>query len=88
MPFAPFSTPRASTLPPSKLGIASSPLFGTNGFNLDVEVSLHLTGRIEVSTNLQNWTMLTNFVGSNSVLHFFDAAATNSHRRFYRAVAP
>jgi hypothetical protein len=31
---------------------------------------------------------LTNFTGTNSTLHFRDPAATNSSRRFYRAVVP
>jgi hypothetical protein len=47
-----------------------------------------LTGRIEVTTNLSSWNTLTNFNGSNGLLNFRDPGATNSARRFYRAVTP
>ena len=60
----------------------------TNGLAFILDVSIGLNGRIEVSTNLLNWTTLTNFVGSNSIIMFRDPGATNSTRRFYRAVIP
>jgi hypothetical protein len=37
---------------------------------------------------LTSWTTLTNFVGTNTTITFHDPAATNSPRRFYRAVIP
>jgi hypothetical protein len=55
-------------------------------FNL--QLSKGLNGHIQVSTNLTSWTTLTNFVGTNSTISFRDPAATNSPRRFYRAVIP
>jgi len=51
-------------------------------------LSTGLNGHIQVSSNLTSWTTLTNFVGTNSTVTFRDAAATNSPRRFYRAVVP
>ena len=60
----------------------------TNGLTFNLQLSMGLNGRIEVSTNLTSWTTLTNFVGTNSNLSFRDPAATNSPRRYYRAVVP
>jgi hypothetical protein len=60
------------------------------GLNLNLDVSLWVTGRIQVSTDLVHWMALTNFVSTNSLLRFRDptAAATSLDRRFYRAVTP
>ncbi len=60
----------------------------TNGLVFNLQLSRGLNGHIQVSTNLTTWTMLTNFVGTNSILNFRDPAATNFNRRFYRAVIP
>jgi hypothetical protein len=65
----------------------SAPL-KANGLLFSLMVSTGLTGRIEVSTNLSSWNTLTNFNGSNGLLNFRDPGATNSARRFYRAVTP
>ncbi|HZL78887.1 MAG TPA: Ig-like domain-containing protein, partial [Candidatus Limnocylindrales bacterium] len=59
-----------------------------NGLTFSLQLSTGLNGHIQVSTNLTSWTMLTNFVGTNSIITFCDPAATNSNRRFYRAVVP
>ena len=71
-----------------QLAFASPQPVASNGFSYALQVSLGLNGHIQVSTNLQNWTVLTNFVGTNNTLHFRDAAATNLNLRFYRAVIP
>jgi hypothetical protein len=60
----------------------------SNGLNFNLQVSLGVNGRIEASTNLVNWLTLTNFVGTNPIIYFRDAAATNLNQRFYRAVTP
>ena len=60
----------------------------TSGLVFSLQLSIGLNGHIQVSTNLANWTTLTNFVGTNSTLTFLDPAATNSSRRYYRAVIP
>lgn len=60
----------------------------TNGLVFSLQLSKGLNGQIQVSTNLINWSTLTNFVGTNTTLNFRDSAATNSSRRFYRAVIP
>lgn len=67
--------------------LAGQPL-SANGLNLDLLVSTGLAGHIQFSTDLVNWATLTNFTGSNSPLHLFDPAATNSANRYYRAVIP
>lgn len=55
---------------------------GTLAFNLNLE-----TGRVyqvEYSTNLVNWSELTNFVSTNFTQQFIDPTATNSAQRYYR----
>ena len=59
-----------------------------NGLVFNLQLSTGLNGHIQVSTNLINWTTLTNFIGTNSTVNFRDSAATNSSQRFYRAVIP
>jgi hypothetical protein len=66
---------------------SATPLAG-NGLTFNLLVSKNLNGHIQISTNLTTWANLTNFVGSNSSLTIHDPAATNSARRFYRAVIP
>src|SRR5258706_12168707 len=65
----------------------TQPLTAT-GLNFTLQISPGLNGHIQVSTNLATWTALTNFVGTNTMINFRDPAATNSSRRFYRAVIP
>ena len=60
----------------------------TNGLVFSLQLSKGLNGHIQISTNLTSWTALTNFVGTNTTINFRDPAATNLHRRFYRAVIP
>lgn len=55
---------------------------------LRLQISPGITGTIQVSTDLVNWQTLTNFVGTNPIINFHDAAATNFDQRFYRAVVP
>jgi hypothetical protein len=62
--------------------------FSADGFSFTLQSSSSLNGRIQVSTNLTSWDTLTNFTGTKSTLNFRDSAATNSSRRFYRAVIP
>jgi hypothetical protein len=57
----------------------------------DRSASLWLTGaangsyRIDASTDLSTWALLTNLANSNGALQFVDRAATNFSQRFYRA---
>ena len=55
---------------------------GDSGHNCRLLYSSSLT------TPLTNWTVLTNFVSTNTGSSFLDSSASNSPRRFYRAVSP
>ncbi len=71
-----------------QLNFAMNQPLTSTGLNLTLQISSNLNGHIQVSTNLLNWTTLTNFVGTNTTLNFRDPAATNFKSRFYRAVIP
>jgi hypothetical protein len=71
-----------------RLGFSSAQPVASNGLQLSLEVSLGISGRIEVSTNLEDWTTLTSFVSTNATMQFRDSAVTNGNWRFYRAVVP
>jgi hypothetical protein len=71
-----------------RLGFRSAQPMTSDGLHLSLEVSLGISGRIEVSTNLEDWTTLTNFASTNATMQFRDSTVTNYHWRFYRAVAP
>jgi len=43
---------------------------------------------VEVSTNMINWTALTNLITTNANTQFLDPQPASLRRRFYRAVAP
>ncbi len=60
----------------------------TNGLVFNLLLSRGLNGYIQVSPDLANWFPFTNFTGTNTTLTFRDPGATNSDRRFYRAVVP
>ena len=66
---------------------ATSPSVNT-GLSLNLNMSPNLSGRILVSTDMINWTVLTNFTtGTSPTISIYDPNATNS-QRFYRAVSP
>ncbi len=74
------------TLP--KLVLGAPPVLGPGGFGFSLQNIAGLNGVIQISTNLKGWTTLTNFTGTEATLNFRDAGATNSSRRFYRALVP
>jgi uncharacterized repeat protein (TIGR03803 family) len=59
-----------------------------NGLSLNLETSPGLSGQIQASTNLVNWTTLTNFGGTGTNWQFNDETAPDYKQRFYRAVIP
>jgi hypothetical protein len=71
-----------------RLGFPSAQPMASNGLQLSLEVSRGISGRLEVSTNLEDWATLTNFISTNTTMQFLDSAATTLNRRFYRAVVP
>ncbi|HEY1790243.1 MAG TPA: Ig-like domain-containing protein, partial [Verrucomicrobiae bacterium] len=59
------------------------------GLSLNLSVPPNANGRILVSTDMINWTVLTSFAaGTNSTISIYDPTATTNGRRFYRAVTP
>jgi len=50
-----------------------------------LQAQLNQSYIVEISTNLANWTTLTNFLATNVSMPFIDVTATNAHQRFYRA---
>jgi hypothetical protein len=44
--------------------------------------------RIEASSDLVNWTTLTNFTSTDLTVQILDFDATVQNHRFYRAAAP
>ncbi len=69
-------------LPPSGQAL------GADGFTLELRSSPGLSGRVEVSTNLADWTVLRSFAGAGLATNLLDRAATNYNHRFYRIVIP
>ncbi|HEV2327187.1 MAG TPA: hypothetical protein VGY56_00180, partial [Verrucomicrobiae bacterium] len=65
----------------------TSPTQTGHGFNFNIKLSPGLSGRIEVSTNLIDWDLLTNFTETNGTVNIDDPNAT-APQRFYRAVVP
>jgi hypothetical protein len=70
-------------------------VIGTSHFLPNGQFQLTISGgvsgqnyEIETSTNLVNWTVLTNFTGTNTPFYFDDAQTTNFKERFYRTVMP
>jgi hypothetical protein len=77
-----------SLMPAMRLGLASGQTNSSNGFNVVLYSLPGLSYEIEASTNLVNWTTITNFVSTNSSFYFSDPQAKNYKQRFYRAVMP
>jgi alpha-tubulin suppressor-like RCC1 family protein len=84
------STSRTVTVilpPPPIIGISET--FSGQPLGIPtLSVQSIVSGHIELSTNLINWSTLTDFVGSDATLTFLDTGATNSSLRFYRASIP
>jgi uncharacterized repeat protein (TIGR02543 family) len=60
----------------------------SGGLSFTLETSPGVNGHIQASTNLTDWSTLTNFIGTNSTITITDGSATNSDHKFYRAVVP
>ena len=44
--------------------------------------------RFSQSSDLVNWTVLTNLVPTNGTVRYTDTSASNAVRRFYKATSP
>jgi hypothetical protein len=60
----------------------------SNGMYLMLKGAVGPTYMVQASTNLLNWSSITNFSLSNSPFYFTDPSATNYKWRYYRAVTP
>jgi uncharacterized repeat protein (TIGR01451 family) len=76
-----------SAVPGPRLGFAL-PAFSSDRVNLTLEGVPGFNYRLEGSSNLVNWTMLTNFLSTSPVMYYQDGPVTGSDRKFYRAVVP
>jgi hypothetical protein len=77
-----------AAVPGLKLGLGSAQPLSSSGLDLVLFSLPGLEYRIDASGDLLNWATVTNFVSTNSTMHFTDSSATNYTRRFYRAVVP
>jgi len=67
----------------------ASPTLSSNGtFRTTLLSRANRTNIIEASTNLTNWTTVTNFLNKTGVALFTDPSTTNTSRRFFRARVP
>lgn len=57
-----------------------------NNYSLSLVGSTNTTCRIDASTNLVDWVILTNFPDATGGIQFTDLSASHFPRRFYRAV--
>jgi hypothetical protein len=74
-------------LPPPVLGFGSTHPFTSSGLLLSLQGTSGVHYRVDASNNLRQWTTITNFTSTNSLMYFADNAATNYPQRFYRAAA-
>lgn len=70
------------------MSLSATQSVASGGLGLNLTVSTGMTCRIDVSTNLLDWSTLTNFTSTNTTMQFRDTAATNNPKRFYRGVVP
>jgi hypothetical protein len=71
-----------------ELTLSSLQPLTSSGFSFSLQAGVGVNGHIDVSTNLLDWTPLTNFTGNGGVIRILDPGATNSTDRFYRATVP
>src|SRR6185503_19296073 len=58
---------------------------GSGSTELALQGTVGNTYLIEASTNLVDWVTVTNVLMTDSIMRFFDPAASTSNRRYYRA---
>jgi hypothetical protein len=68
--------------------LLSHPHWVNGIFAFDIACPFGRAMRIDFSTNLVNWTVLTNLVTTNATMAVSDPAAASSKNRFYRVALP
>ena len=79
------ATPQVVTQPVSSPYFLT-PVMQNGGVSLSLAATAGFTYQIEVSTDLANWTTLTNIPSTNGTIQFMDTNAKSFSQRFYRAV--
>ena len=74
--------------PPFRLSLGPGAGRATGAWAVKLDGSLGKNYRIDASTNLVDWVLVTNLPNTVVPLYFSDSQSTNYVRRFYRAVAP
>jgi len=75
-----------SVVPGPILRFASPVLAGTNRLNFALDGISGFNYTVQTSTDLVNWTPLTNFTATAATMYFQDVPASIT-RKFYRAIA-
>jgi uncharacterized repeat protein (TIGR01451 family) len=75
-----------SAVPGPTLRFASSVVPGTNRLNFALDSVSGFNYTVLTSSDLMNWTPLTNFTGNAATMYFQDAPGAST-RKFYRALA-
>jgi hypothetical protein len=75
-----------TAVPRPRIGLGWPCPLTSQGLDLKLEGLCGFSYGVDFSTDLVSWSRLTTFVSTNAVMFFRDAAATNSSRRFYRAL--
>ena len=78
---------QGTVLAPITLGFGSAKPWTTNGLYLMLQGTIGPNYVIQATTDLLHWLPITNFASTNSPVYFYDPAATNYSRRFYRVQA-
>ena len=78
------------TFPPTRSTVTlSSPTFQNNSFRFTLnELIVGLNYQIQRSTDLRNWTVVRDFIATNSQFEFSEPAAPGNSYRFYRVFQP
>ena len=76
----------ANFVPDFPLLYFGSPLWNGAGLNLMLAGPIGSNYVIESSTDLFNWSLITNFTTTNSPFHIQDPSATNHGQQFYRSL--
>jgi hypothetical protein len=73
-------------VPAPSLGLGAGKPLTSSGLALTLRGTSGVRYRVDASSDLLQWTTITNFVSTGSIMNFQDSEATNYARRFYRAV--
>jgi hypothetical protein len=68
------------------LSVAPVGAFSSNGLSLTLNAATGIASRIDYSTNLHDWSTLTNITSTSASTSLRDPSATTTAARFYRAV--